>query len=315
MTIDYREDIGGEFREVNPDLRQVEARVCSYNVGPDTYRTTWQKGVFEKGIREHGLPVVCWGHDQRDVIGSVIGYRDADDGFYVTMQFANPDDVPSARRAYSLIKDGHVRGWSFGFSNGVTEADPQHRGARRFRSARIFEVSPVVRASVPLTRTVSVRSEDGEEYRAGDDSALAAALHAVLVGDGVRSATTITVDGGTVTATAAAVEEPTGAQAVGVSDELLDSLAAIDTTVQEAARHALAIEDTWPPAAKRLAESVLTIRSLTEGARAEVGVTYWDDDVEVRQPDPAETVEVAVPEEDPEVRAAAAGIDDMFARL
>lgn len=161
MTLQYRDAIGGEVRSFDDGARQIVARVCNYNAAPDTYRTTWSAGVFADSLAAQ-KPVVCWGHDHRNVIGSVVDYRDDADGLDVTIQLADFDAVPQARAAYSLIKDGHIRGWSFGFADGQTIPDPHHRGALKFTKAALFEVSPVVRPSVPGTRTVSVRSDDGE---------------------------------------------------------------------------------------------------------------------------------------------------------
>lgn len=182
MTIEYREILGGETRAVGDEsTREIEAKVCSYGVGPDTYNTTWQPGVFTEGLRA-ALPAVCWSHQSDNIIGSVVDYRDQSDGLYVRMRLADFDAVPEARKAYSLIKDGHVRGWSFGFADGETENDREYKGAVAFRRATMYEVSPVLRASVPLTRTVSVRSAD-REVKAHNENELAAAITA-----GVRAA-------------------------------------------------------------------------------------------------------------------------------
>lgn len=195
----YRDVIGADTRAVGDEsAREIEAKVCSYDVGPDTYNTTWTPGCFTRGLQE-ALPAVCWSHQHDNVIGSVTSYEDRPDGLYMRMRLADFDAVPEARKAYSLIKDGHIRGWSFGFADGVTEPDERHDGALAFRSAQIYEISPVLRASVPLTRTVNVRAAD-TTTEASDESELVVAIANGLrsaSGD-IRSITLVINDDGTV---------------------------------------------------------------------------------------------------------------------
>lgn len=197
--LEYRDAVG-EIRSTDDEKRQVVARVCSFNAAPDTYSTTWKSGVFSDSLRSQ-MPVVCWGHDQRNVVGSVIDYAEQPDGLDVTIQFANPDDVPQARAAYSLIKDGHIKGWSFGFLNGKTQPDPNHRGALQFTKADLYEVSPVVRPSVPGTRTISVRSAEGESREISEEtlSAMIASQVAEAIAEGKRSVTVDVAEDGEIT--------------------------------------------------------------------------------------------------------------------
>lgn len=263
MTIQYRESVDGEVREVNESKRQVEAKVCSYGVGPDTYNTTWQRGAFQDGFEKHGLPVICWGHDQRDIIGSAIGYRDEEDGLYLTMQFADPDDVPSARRAYSLIKDGHVKGWSFGFSDGKTEPDPQYKGAFRFRSARMFEASPVTRASIPMTRTVAVRAAGGETREVRDEDALIYALRSAITDtDGIRS---VTLNFG---------DEPADPEPdEGIRADMIAGVLALDSALYDAVELVRSADmDAWPVEARELAALSLAAVDLSGDLAAQCGV-------------------------------------------
>jgi HK97 family phage prohead protease len=237
--VEYRETTGGDIRTAETDGQHtVTAKVCSYGVGPDTYKTTWTRGTFTDGFRSHGMPAIAWGHDSRSIIGSVTDVDDRPDGLYVTGTFANFDEVPKAREAFSLLRDGHVKGWSFGFADGETQDDPEHRGAQQFTKARMYEVSPVLRASIPLTSTVSVRSADGSEAEAATDGDLAAALTAAIA-SGTRSVTVTVND-------APADPVPTGQRDDDSGDDSGDDssapdmdtvsslVAALDATLDEA---------------------------------------------------------------------------------
>lgn len=285
--MEYRELLDGETRAIEPGdgegAREIEAKVCSYGVGPDTYRTTWKPGCFADGLREQ-LPAVCWGHDSRSVIGSVVGYRDEADGLYVRMRLANFDDVPKAREAYSLIRDGHIRGWSFGYNQGVGGPDPQYRGAHQYTKAKIFEVSPVLRGSVPLTRTVSVRSADGEA-QAADEESLTRIVSAALAASGTRALTITIGDDGTVDLTG---DETTDTGTAGISDDGTDTgqddlspagfAAAVDAAL-DACGSLIAANDTtaWPPAAQQLAALVTAAGAAADGLLDAMGVPDPDD--------------------------------------
>lgn len=191
---------GGGIRFVeNPDtgVREVEARICCYGVGPDTYGSTWRQGWAGDSIREAqatGRPIpVVFGHDERNlanIVGSVAGFDDRPDGLYVRMRMANFDEVPSARVAYSLIRDGHLPGWSYKFADAKFEPDPQHRGVIQYTRGRLVHVSPVIDPSVPGTATVGVRSETSKEDEM-DLDALSSTISAAVrdgIAEGLRSA-------------------------------------------------------------------------------------------------------------------------------
>lgn len=150
-------NMAGEVRMVgDPGARMFTARVCNY--GPvDTYGTSWAPGVFADSLRAGNVKSV-WSHDWTRPIGKVISFTDTPQGLDVTVQLADFDAVPDARMAWSLLRDGIIDNFSFGFVRQAEEPDPSNAGAVRITKAILDEVSPVLVGSVPGTRTLAVRS-------------------------------------------------------------------------------------------------------------------------------------------------------------
>ena len=138
------------------------AKLVAYDV-PDTYRTSWTKGVFANALETraaggHSIPVV-WDHNWADPVGRVVAYRDASDGFYGDVEFDDLDAVPRAKQAYAQVRSGTMGQFSFAFVRGEEEEDPQHRGVMRQTSVQaVQEFSIVLNGSVPGTGVKSVRS-------------------------------------------------------------------------------------------------------------------------------------------------------------
>jgi len=138
------------------------AKLVSYGV-PDSYRTSWQQGVFTRALNEradagHSIPVV-WNHDWADPVGRVVNYRDEQDGFYGDVELDDFDAVPRAKQAYAQMRSGTMAQFSFAFSRGDEEEDTEHRGVMRQTSVdTVPEFSIVLNGAVPGTGPQSMRS-------------------------------------------------------------------------------------------------------------------------------------------------------------
>jgi HK97 family phage prohead protease len=160
MTIETRSVKVTEVRapsEENPDVVPgFTARAVNYNV-PDTYRTSWQQGVFKDALEER-LPSVVWNHDWADPVGRVTGYRDGSDGLDIDVDFDDFEAVPRAKQAHAQMKSGTMNQFSFAFVRGDEVEDPNHRGVMLQTRAGLQEFSIVLNGSVPGTHSTSVRS-------------------------------------------------------------------------------------------------------------------------------------------------------------
>lgn len=152
-----------------PDARPgFTAKLVSYGV-PDTYRTSWQRGVFAAALeirsaRGASIPVV-WDHNWADPVGQVVAYRDEKDGFYGDVEFDDFEAVPRAKQAYAQMQPNPTTGkptmgqFSFAFVRGEEEEDTEHRGVMRQTSVKdVQEFSIVLNGSVPGTRVTATRA-------------------------------------------------------------------------------------------------------------------------------------------------------------
>lgn len=152
-----------------PDARPgFTAKLVSYGV-PDTYRTSWQHGVFTRALEKRStggasIPVV-WDHNWADPVGQVVAYRDEQDGFYGDVEFDDFEAVPRARQAYAQMQPNPTTGkptmgqFSFAFVRGEETEDTEHRGVMRQTSVdAVQEFSIVLNGSVPGTRVTATRS-------------------------------------------------------------------------------------------------------------------------------------------------------------
>lgn len=106
----------------------------------DSYRDVILRGAFADTLAEHrergSMPALLWQHQADEPIGVYSEMREDKVGLYVEGQLLTRQNVPTADRAYSLLKAGAVGGLSIGFN--VPE------GGETFNEDRdVYELSAV----------------------------------------------------------------------------------------------------------------------------------------------------------------------------
>jgi len=132
--------------EVTDDGGEFVARIIRYGPPPDTYGTTWRRGVFSEAVASR-YPVLTWGHDWQDPVGRAVDSWETDDGLYMRFALDNGADVPRARQARAQLKSGTITDVSVDFPLDF-ESEPGPGGTREITKAGLYAVGLVVRGSV-----------------------------------------------------------------------------------------------------------------------------------------------------------------------
>jgi HK97 family phage prohead protease len=158
-----------EVRDIDEDHGGFTARVVKYNTA-DHHGSVWRPAVFRASL-ERSLPVSCWSHDLSRPIGRAVDYEDSGRHLDTHVRLADPDDVPDARMARSLLKDKIVDGFSFTFDRhqkGTLPVPREQRSSYGSLPARelvvgadLIEISPVVAPSGLGTGLLAIRSQEG----------------------------------------------------------------------------------------------------------------------------------------------------------
>src|SRR5215469_4426456 len=149
-------DLAGTIQDSDEANHEVLLRFPHERM--DTHNTDFGRDCFRQSFQNR-MPVMVWMHDLRDPIGRATKAQVLPQGNEVTVRFADIDRVPNAGRAWSQFMDGTLTDASFGFDQERYIPHPQKRGAKRFVSARMMEVSPVTFGSIPEAGAVSIRDE------------------------------------------------------------------------------------------------------------------------------------------------------------
>lgn len=157
--LELRDAIGGTYKDIDEKLGQVLVEFPHETI--DTFKTVFGTRAFQDGF-ERRLPTMCWQHDIRNPIGKAMSAQAMPKANEIRGQFADFDAVPDAKKAFSLIDDGIVTDFSFGFRNAKFEPAPElGRGVRRISSAYMAEFSPVTIGSIPGAKVMELREEGG----------------------------------------------------------------------------------------------------------------------------------------------------------
>lgn len=159
MSKEYRVGKALEVRDGDANTPpQADIRILTYNV-VDSYGTSWKPGVFTRSIEGGEMPAV-WAHNPDRPIGVVKDFRDNGEYLEGTLHYLDFEAVPDARMAHAAMKARAYPGISFAFERKADEEDTRNDGATLITDAEMVEVSPVLRASVPGSRPLAVRSDE-----------------------------------------------------------------------------------------------------------------------------------------------------------
>lgn len=142
----------GEIRAASED-GVIEILAVAYGV-TDDYGTQFRRGTFTESL-EQRLPVIAWGHQWTEPIGRAIGFRETDEGLYLTARLDIGGKVPRADQAYEQARSGTLTDVSVGF---MRRADEDAEGVTVITKADLDEVSFVLRGAVPGAKVLAVRS-------------------------------------------------------------------------------------------------------------------------------------------------------------
>ncbi len=107
----------------------------------DTQNDAVQHGAFSETLRSNSRNIkLLWQHNIDEPIGVIDTIFEDPQGLYVEGRLLM--DVPRAKEAYSLLKEGVVKGMSIGYSPVRFSYDPDN-GVRKLHALDLFEVSLV----------------------------------------------------------------------------------------------------------------------------------------------------------------------------
>jgi uncharacterized protein len=128
-----------EIKALGEDTGEFEGYGSVFGV-KDWYDEVVDKGAFLDSLREHGLPVLLLQHSTWMVGGIYTEAHEDEKGLRVKGKLNL--DVQAAREAYSLMKQGALKGLSIGFMSQEDYVD-KTTGVRHLKKVRLLEVSVV----------------------------------------------------------------------------------------------------------------------------------------------------------------------------
>ncbi|WP_034996936.1 phage major capsid protein [Beijerinckia mobilis] len=142
------------FLEIKADLSvsdQGEIKGIAWPFGsPDRVGDMILKGAFQSA---NNVPML-WAHDQSQPIGVWNEIKETPRGLEVSGKLLI-NDIPKAKEAYALIKEGAISGLSIGFQ--TKSATPKQGGGRYIKSLNLFEISFVSVPCHPGAQITSIK--------------------------------------------------------------------------------------------------------------------------------------------------------------
>lgn len=156
MSLQYRIAPEGQVRDVDDGKRQVLVSFPWETL--DSYNTDFDRAAFDEHLQQ-ALPIMVWQHVRSEPIGRAKEWQKTQAANEFVAGFSDFDAVPRARQAFSQLRDGELTDFSYGFDRAKSMPHPSIRGAVRFSSARMAEISPVSVGSIPGAVAVGIRAE------------------------------------------------------------------------------------------------------------------------------------------------------------
>ena len=162
--------------DVNEETGTIEGVAVRYNVdiprGPGMFERV-QPGAFTKQIADPARVSVLWQHDSDAPIGKVSALEDGAESLRFTAKISENADIPEARKALALLREGIIDEISVGFQWGswVEERSDDGDLTIAHTKARLRELSVVTfgalgREARVLTVAAEVTAANLDAYRA-----------------------------------------------------------------------------------------------------------------------------------------------------
>jgi len=121
-------------------------------------------------IKRGGRAVpILWQHDATDPIGIIRDAYEDEKGLVIEAELADPEDVPRAKQARSLMIKGAVSGLSIGYST-LKESVNRALNVRELLKLKLWETSVVTFPMNALARIVTVKADDIHTKRDFEES-------------------------------------------------------------------------------------------------------------------------------------------------
>lgn len=136
-------DFHFEFKDLGPDAEKKFGYFEGYGAifgNKDHVNDIIAQGAFVETLKKDGMPSLLWQHDSECVIGKFTEAYEDERGLYMKGEINL--DVQKGLEAYSLLKQGAMKGMSIGYLTQDYHYD-QTTGVRTLKKVKLLEVSIV----------------------------------------------------------------------------------------------------------------------------------------------------------------------------
>jgi len=147
-----------EVRSVKENTEQTRGYIEGYAsvFGViDSYNTIFERGCFDKSLKDYGMPAFLLHHSGTNPAGITLEAREDNTGLYVKGEMNL--EVQEVKEAYALAKQGALKGISVGFVPRKWEDNKEY--IRTFKEVDLMEYSLVTFPANPLAKVKAVRSD------------------------------------------------------------------------------------------------------------------------------------------------------------